>query len=599
MESTRARGGLAALHALLLAVGVSVVIQQPAATAQTGGVVNWVGPEISGSWFDAARSGEGIIVQFLADGGVIAVWFTYPAQGEVGEQAWLLAQNGVVNGNTIQFANVLRPQGGVFGDTFDPGQIVRAPWGTLSLQFHSCRSVTVQYVGPAAFGSGTRQMTRLTEPDQLGCDGLRELTALGARAMSGLRARSGAWFVPSRSGEGWLVEDLPNQLTLVTWFTFDPQGRQAWTVGVGSRQGSRVVINDNVITRGTRFGSAFDPGAVQRLPWGRLELDFGNCDAAQVTYTSTLPGYAGAARSSVRLTTLAGAPCIDATPAAPTAARWTERTATPASPQSELAVTALDGMLYAIGGAGDARGFKRYDAATNSWTRLTDTPAGRDHLSAFAIDGGVFMVGGASRGGGEQSINGFRYDVAAARWDNRAELPAVFGSHAAVTNGRAFIGSEAGTLHEYDPRSRAVRVIEPASTQARDHSQVVAFLGEIWMIGGRSPETNSVSIYDPVSRRWRAGPPMVNIRGGFAAAVVGHRIVVAGGEVFSNGTRLEPRTEVFTAGDNVWRLAPNLPVPVHGVAAGSAQGRYFLVSGSTVAGSFAGATGRVFEFIAD
>ena len=145
-----------------------------------------------------------------------------------------------------------------------------------------------------------------------------------------------------------------------------------------------------------------------------------------------------------------------------------------------------------------------------------------------------------------------------------------------------------------------MRRIEPARTlQERDHSQVVSFMGEIWMIGGRTPETGSVAIYDPVSARWRNGPPMANARGGFAAAVLGHRIVVGGGELLTGGVRLEPTVEVFTSGDSVWRPTLNLPVPVHGVAAGAAQGRWFLVSGSTIAGSFAGANGRVFEYIPD
>ncbi|MBP7417647.1 MAG: hypothetical protein KA911_03505, partial [Xanthomonadales bacterium] len=38
----------------------------------------WPGPVVSGSWFDATRSGEGIIVQYLPDGRAIAFWFTYP-----------------------------------------------------------------------------------------------------------------------------------------------------------------------------------------------------------------------------------------------------------------------------------------------------------------------------------------------------------------------------------------------------------------------------------------------------------------------------------------------------------------------------------------
>ena len=193
----------------------------------------------------------------------------------------------------------------------------------------------------------------------------------------------------------------------------------------------------------------------------------------------------------------------------------------------------------------------------------------------------------------------FRYDVATNRWEARPELTAFnFGSHAAVLNGRAFVGNGDGSLQEYDPAHRLVRRIARAQQQRpRDHSQVVAFMGEIWMIAGRSPETLSVSIYDPVTERWRAGPSINRGRGGFAAAVVGEQIVIGGGEVLSQPARIEPTVEIYTAGADAWRFGPNLPVAVHGVTAAALNGRFYLVGGATVAGTADGRTGRLFSIL--
>ncbi|MEQ1517119.1 MAG: hypothetical protein ABL931_11595, partial [Usitatibacteraceae bacterium] len=557
----------------------------------------WPGPAVSGSWFDPARDGEGIVLQYLANGKALLTWFTYPPAGEPGEQAWLITDLGQVQGSKIIFPTVYRPQGGLFGDGFDPTRITNTPWGTLELEFQNCNSLTMRFAGPPAFGNGERTMTRLTALDQLNCNGGRTLNATGGRALTGLRAKSGAWYVPARSGEGWMVEELADGRTLVYWFTYDPQGRQAWTIGVGTRDGSRLDIADNIITRGTRFGSGFDAAAVQRVRWGSLAFTFSSCNNVAVSYNAIQPGYGSASRAGSLLASLGGAACLDGNPQARTNGSWVEAAALPAPAQSEHASTVLDGKLYTVGGFGDLRGFKRYDPSNNSWTVLPALPGARDHLAAFAFEGGVYAFGGEVSAGGDETSAAFRYDVAANRWETRPEISTFnFGTHAAVLLGRAYIGAPDGGMQEYDPIQRTVRRLSPALPQRqRDHSQTVAFMGEIWMIAGRLPETSSVSIYDPVTERWRAGPPINRPRGGFAAAVVGEQIVIGGGEVLSAPIRLEGKTEIYTAGADAWRLGPDLPLAVHGVTGAALNGSFYLVSGSTIAGSAAGQTGRVFS----
>jgi len=553
------------------------------------------GAGVSGAWFDASRSGEGIILQVLPSGRALAIWFTYPAAGEPGEQAWLIAQEGIIEGDAVRFSQVLRPLGGRFGAAFDPAQVQLQNWGTLEMRFSSCNASTLSWSGPASYGSGSRALTRLSTLDEVDCGGTRKLTASGARAAAGLRSRSGAWYVPERSGEGWIVEELGDGRSLVYWFTFDPQGNQAWTIGSGVREGNRLRIADNRITRGTRFGSGFVAADVQLLPWGTLDIDFAQCANGSLSYTSTLDGYGSGSRQPARLTRLAGAPCLDSMPGAVAGASWSERAPTPAPRQSEHAVTVDAGALYALGGFGGPRAMRRYDRGANAWSVLPNLPAGRDHLAAFAIDGGIYMVGGAANGSGDQSTAAFRFDLASQTWEPRAELAWIYGSHAATLHGRAYIGDVDGSLQQYDPRARQVQRIAAPDFTARDHSQVLAFLDEIWMIAGRDPETRSVAIYDPVAQRWRAGPALISARGGFAAAVVGDRMVVGGGEVIYSGVYVERSVEIYNVGALAWQAGPELPVPVHGVAGGAVDGRFLLVSGSTEAGLTTGATGRVFE----
>lgn len=554
-----------------------------------------VGPGVSGAWFDAARNGEGIILEFQPNGRALAIWFTYPAAGEPGEQAWLIAQDGIVDGDSIRFSQVLRPVGGRFGAAFDPAQVQLQNWGTLELRFASCNATTVTWAGPASYGSGSRALSRLSTLDEVDCAGSRKLTSSGARAADGLRSRSGAWYVPERAGEGWIVEELGDGRSLVYWFTFDPQGNQAWTIGAGVRDGTRVRVDDNRITRGTRFGSDFAAANVQLLPWGSLEIDFDRCSSGSISYTSTVDGYGAGSRRAQRLTTLAGAPCRDSMPGAIDGASWSERAPTLTLRQSEHAVTVNGSALYALGGFGGTRSLLRYERASNAWTALPDLPAGRDHLAAFAIDNGIYMVGGATNGSGDQGSSAFRFDLTSQTWEPRPELVWMYGSHATTLHGRAYVGDVDGSLQQYDPRTRHVRRIAAPDSTARDHSQVVAFLDEIWVIAGRDPETLKVAIFDPVSERWRAGPSIRAARGGFAAATVGDRIVIGGGEVIYGGTYVERSVEVYSAGAVGWQVGPDLPVAVHGVAGGAIDGRFVVVSGSTVAGLTTNRTGRVFE----
>ncbi len=559
-----------------------------------GSVPYWAGPGVSGAWFDPARDGEGVILQFLPDGRAIAIWFTYPAAGEPGEQAWLIGQDSLTDGPAIRFRSVIRPSGGRFGAGFDPAAIRNDPWGTMELSFADCNTATLSWSGPAAFGSGSRTLVRLSSIDESSCAGARRLTASGARAAEGLRSRSGAWYVPSRSGEGWIVEELPDGRGIAYWFTFDPDGRQAWTVGIGQREGNRLVIDDNRITRGTRFGTSFNAGDVERLPWGSLTLDFGSCGTATVSYASTVPGYGNGTREAARLTTIAGAPCFDTLPQSPVTGPWVERAQMPRPYPSELAATVSDGGIYAMGGFGHPRGFRRYDPATNTWTELPTLPGGRDHLSAFALGGRIYMNGGFPNGGGEQDIGTHRYDPALQTWEPVPEVLSNLAAGAATLHGTAFIGNTDGSLQHYDPSSAQVRRIPAADFTERDHSQTVAFLDEVWVIAGRSPETRSIQIYNPASGLWRPGPPLAIPRGGFAAASDGRRLLVAGGEVVATGLYTVAETEVLRAGAEAFEAGPALPLPVHGVAGAVAGGSFHVVSGAPTAGATFGGTGRLF-----
>lgn len=125
---------------------------------------------------------------------------------------------------------------------------------------------------------------------------------------------SGSWFDPERSGEGFIVEvlnrpaaDGGGQEVVVFWFTYRPDGRQAWMVGTGTLEG-RVAEVEFEITHGASFGAAFDAGDVVRESWGGLRLEFLNCTQAHAQYAGT---FGSGQLDLTRLSAIEGLDCGD------------------------------------------------------------------------------------------------------------------------------------------------------------------------------------------------------------------------------------------------------------------------------------------------
>jgi len=134
--------------------------------------VDFIAPEISpvglvsGSWYDPDRSGEGFVLEMLENGSAVVFWFTYDTQGN---HMWLLASQGIVSQHDTQvlvdFSDVRIYTGGVFGQEFDASTVESQAWGELRFSFDCNGDNSVNYTSSIAeFGSGSRSLTKLTNP---------------------------------------------------------------------------------------------------------------------------------------------------------------------------------------------------------------------------------------------------------------------------------------------------------------------------------------------------------------------------------------------------------------------------------------------------
>ena len=119
----------------------------------------------SGSWFDPDRPGEGFIVQVLKDGRALVQWMTFD---EVGDQMWMQGIGEFDDTGTFLSVPLMEIYKGTYwGSDFLSSALTSKRFGSLTIEFTSCDTATVTYES-GTYGSGTRELERLTTPIKVG-----------------------------------------------------------------------------------------------------------------------------------------------------------------------------------------------------------------------------------------------------------------------------------------------------------------------------------------------------------------------------------------------------------------------------------------------
>lgn len=109
-----------------------------------------IGPEYSGSWYNAEQSGQGFSMEFskLEDGSPFAAiyWYTYDDEGN----PIFMLGNGIPDGYTLD-VEFESPYGMTYGD-FDPDSVVREVGGTAHFEFSDPDNSTFSYA-PSGFSN--------------------------------------------------------------------------------------------------------------------------------------------------------------------------------------------------------------------------------------------------------------------------------------------------------------------------------------------------------------------------------------------------------------------------------------------------------------
>ncbi len=282
-------------------------------------------------------------------------------------------------------------------------------------------------------------------------------------------------------------------------------------------------------------------------------------------------------------------------------------------PRQEVAVAALEGQIYVIGGfRGDASiadTVEVYDPNTDAWSSAASLPTGLHHAAAAAVDGKVYVIGGFSDPFFLSPVASvLEYDPVGDSWTPRASMPTARGALAvAVIDGRIYAAGGSPAAREsdfavYDPAANSWTVLTDLPT-ARNHLAAGAIGGKFYAVGGRSGGIGGITAvleeYDPKSAQWSAATSMPTARGGIGGAVFEDRLYVFGGEgnpdvpsgVFSETESYDPNT-------HTWEVHTPMATPRHGIGAAALGGLIHVPGGATLEGLGATSAHDVFDPLA-
>ncbi len=261
--------------------------------------------------------------------------------------------------------------------------------------------------------------------------------------------------------------------------------------------------------------------------------------------------------------------------------------------RGELAVTELDGLIYAAGGLvrrQTTAAFERYDPAADRWQRLADLPLPLHHLGMDALGGRIYVTGGYSGGFSADYAATWAYDPASDRWTRLANMPGARAAHAMVAlDGRLYVvggvGAASSELWVYDPAADSWASAPAPLPTRREHLAAVALDGRLAVVAGRWRRANLslIEIYDPARGTWTRARDMPTPRGGLVASVVAGRVHVTGGEAFSPRQTFAQH-EVYDPATNSWSAEPDLPSARHGLGSATVGGRWYVIGGGRQAG---------------
>ena len=305
----------------------------------------------------------------------------------------------------------------------------------------------------------------------------------------------------------------------------------------------------------------------------------------------------------------AAVPILDAAPVG-AQTQW-QAVPSPAGNQAtarhEASAVAIGDRLYLMGGRGN-RPVEIYDTVTGDWQTLGQAPVDLHHFQPVAIGTDIYALGAQVDGGfpNEASEPGIHvFDTLSQTWSLDGQVPEERrrGSAAAVVrDGKIYLlggntqghnGGAVPWLDRYDPETGQWQVL-PDAPNARDHFHAAVVGDKLVAAGGRQSDTQAVGgvfgntvrstdIYDFATNTWSNGADIPTARGGTVVATAERELLIAGGEVPDNANALAT-VEAYNIDSNSWRALQDMIDARHSGGAAVVGSTWHIVAGNLTRG---------------
>jgi hypothetical protein len=224
------------------------------------------------------------------------------------------------------------------------------------------------------------------------------------------------------------------------------------------------------------------------------------------------------------------------------------------------------------------------------WVRLADGPTSRGEVSAARIGDSVYVVGGFDAGGRTSAVVQ-RLNLRSGRWSASPPMPEAlnhmnaigYGGDLYVVGGYSSLGdASTGAVRgfwRFVPATGHWSAM-PDAPLARAAAGAAVLGHRLYVAGGRSdtvPAISTLAIFDFDTGRWSLGPPLADAREHVAAVAADGAVWVLGGRVLGAGSFAT--VERYRPGASSWETLPSMPVARSGFQAVAGDGGIVAVGG--------------------
>lgn len=219
------------------------------------------------------------------------------------------------------------------------------------------------------------------------------------------------------------------------------------------------------------------------------------------------------------------------------------------NPAINLALAAVNGKVYAIGGDRFQNTNREYNLQTNTWKILKPMPTARQHIDCGVYENNIFISGGLTSW---KTISKKHevYNASTNTWLEKAAIPSLRNNAAVITlDSLIYVIGGAGTkediwgdiltIETYNINSNKwvkkndlpLLLFKPGAVVVNNE---IIVMGGQTLINGKNDCSKKVLIYKPKSDTWIETNPLPEKNVFFGCTSIGNKIYVIGGTIGGN-----------------------------------------------------------------